>query len=50
LVGIGTKRHFAALQQTVALGGKADIGSDARNDAFDPKRTSAVQDLCSNAG
>ena len=26
LVEIGTKRHFAATQQTVAIGGKADIG------------------------
>jgi hypothetical protein len=25
LVANGTKRHFAALQQTVAFGGKADI-------------------------
>jgi len=25
VVGIGTKRHFAAAQQTVAIGGKADI-------------------------
>jgi len=25
----GTKRHFAAPQQTVAIGGKADIGSAA---------------------
>ena len=26
LVANGTKRHFAATQQTVAIGGKADIG------------------------
>jgi hypothetical protein len=26
LVANGTKRHFAAAQQTVAFGGKADIG------------------------
>jgi hypothetical protein len=25
LVGIGTKRHFAATQQSVAFGGKADM-------------------------
>ena len=25
-VAIGPKRHFAAAQQTVAFGGKADIG------------------------
>ena len=28
LVAIGTKRHFAALQQTVAFGGKADIAPE----------------------
>jgi len=34
LVANGTKRHFAAAQQTVAFGGKADIGQNA--DANDP--------------
>ena len=28
LVGIGTERHFAAAQQTVAFGPKADIDKD----------------------
>jgi hypothetical protein len=38
LVDIGTKRHFATTQQTVALGGIADIGQSAENVAFDPYR------------
>ena len=38
-VANGTKRHFAAAQRTVAFGGKADIATEVRNDAFDPKRT-----------
>ena len=33
----GTKRHFAATQQMVAFGGKADIGPGVQNDAFDPQ-------------
>jgi hypothetical protein len=35
-VANGTKRHFAATQQTVALGVKADIGSTPGMSAFDP--------------
>jgi len=31
LVGIGTKHHFAAIQQMVAFGGKADIGQRPPN-------------------
>jgi hypothetical protein len=46
VVANGTKRHFAAAQQTVAIGGKADIGSSSRNDAFDPKQTCAASDCC----
>jgi hypothetical protein len=34
LVANGTKRHFAAAQQTVAFGGKA-VGQRAQNDAND---------------
>jgi hypothetical protein len=30
MVVVGTKRHFAATQQTVAFGGKADIEKQAR--------------------
>jgi hypothetical protein len=33
------KCHFAERQQTVAFGVKADMGQNAQNDAFDPKRT-----------
>jgi hypothetical protein len=35
LVGNGTKHHFAATQQTVALGVIADIGSEREIDAND---------------
>jgi hypothetical protein len=48
LVANGTKRHFAAPQQTVAFWGKADIAQNAQNDAFDPKRTSAKK-ICRDA-
>jgi len=34
LVANGTKRHFAATQQTVAFGVKADIGHVARRYRF----------------
>jgi hypothetical protein len=34
MVANGTKRHFAAAQQTVAIGGKADITRIARNGRF----------------
>ena len=34
LVVNGTKRHFAATQQSVALGGKADIGPRAPETTF----------------
>jgi hypothetical protein len=30
--GPSHSRHFAALQQTDAFGGEADIGADAQND------------------
>ena len=46
LVGIGTKRHFAAAQRTVAFGGKADIATEVRNDAFDPSRHFARNICC----
>jgi hypothetical protein len=36
LVANGTKRHFFATQQTVAFGGKADMGQIAQSDANDP--------------
>jgi hypothetical protein len=35
LVETGTKRHFAAAQQTVALGPQADIATGVGNVAFD---------------
>jgi len=38
VVANGTKRHFAAPQQTVAFGVIADIGSMPAMSAFDPKR------------
>jgi hypothetical protein len=34
LVANGTKRHFAVAQQTVAFGGKADMGSTRRDVRF----------------
>ena len=36
LVAIGTKRHFAVVQQTVAIGGKADMAGRDQSVANDP--------------
>jgi hypothetical protein len=39
-------RHFAAAQQTVGFGGKADIGEWAGKVAFDPSATLLLQYCC----
>ena len=50
LIAIGTKRHFAVVQQTVAIGGKADMAGRDQSVANDPSLTWTVLDCCSAPG